>query len=146
MCRSWTSWTPKTPPAFSRTVCAFRFGEVAPGLYLLTATAPRWAAGERAGVALLPGEARTGVVLDLAAEGAELRGQVIDAAGGANQDRLEIRMGGAERVSDRQGRHQVAAGPSPGDENPATTHRPSSLLTICFSACRVPVALAAARC
>ena len=67
---------------FTGTAGAFRFEQVPPGLYLLTATWRGWAAAERADVPLLPGEALTGLELRLGRGGARLSGRVWDRGGG----------------------------------------------------------------
>jgi RNA polymerase sigma-70 factor (ECF subfamily) len=61
---------------------AYRFEQIPPGLYLLTATARGWAPAERTDVSLLPGEALQGLELRLARGGARLAGHVSDAGGG----------------------------------------------------------------
>jgi RNA polymerase sigma-70 factor (ECF subfamily) len=62
---------------------SYRTGPLPPGLYVVTATAPGWAPGERLGLALLPGESLTGIDLVLGRGGARLFGRVLDAGGGA---------------------------------------------------------------
>lgn len=61
----------------------FRFSDVPPGSYLLTATANGWAPAELAQLALPPGGSARNIALILAAGGARLWGTVGDAGGGA---------------------------------------------------------------
>jgi RNA polymerase sigma factor (sigma-70 family) len=61
---------------------AFKFGDVPPGVYLLTATAAGWAPAETADLPVVPGESIRGVELVLATGGARLFGAVSDAGGG----------------------------------------------------------------
>jgi protocatechuate 3,4-dioxygenase beta subunit len=60
----------------------FRFAEVPPGRYLLTATGRGWAQAELPDVSLLAGEAIDGLELRLARGGVRLYGRISDAGGG----------------------------------------------------------------
>jgi RNA polymerase sigma factor (sigma-70 family) len=60
----------------------FRFANVGPGLYLVTATAKGWSPALRTDVALLPGRSVEGLELRLKRGGIRLSGRVSDAGGG----------------------------------------------------------------
>jgi RNA polymerase sigma-70 factor (ECF subfamily) len=97
---------------------AFRFTDVTPGVYLVTATARGWAPAEQPGVVLLPGESLNGIDLRLGRGSVQLRGQISDAGGGpvAGASVRALALGAGRRpagartfiaTSDDKGRYAV---------------------------------------